>query len=66
MEELAGEGIIMVGFQIGGQSAVFDRTWRDDESGKGTIKGINAGDDIRQLPKRLMDELGGLLGNITI
>ena len=66
MEELAGEGIIMVGFQIGGQSEVFDRTWRGDESGKGTIKGINAGDDIRRLPKRLMDELGDLLGNITI
>lgn len=68
IRELAAEGVLMVGFQIGDASpeerAYFEQAWNGNPSEN--VKGIFVGADINQLPAKLMESLKDALGNIVL
>lgn len=68
VQQLANEGVLMIGFQIGEVSQhdhdTFDSIWNTgDTSNK---KGIYIGKDVSKLPERLISALANSLNNIII
>jgi uncharacterized protein YegL len=70
VKQLAREGVIVVGFQIGdvGQNErdIFEQIWNNDEVLSNGGKGIYIGQDISSLPTKLMKELSDSLNDIII
>ena len=66
VKTLAEEGVVMVGFQIGtvGDEArqIFNTIWAEENGGKG----IFIGNEISELPTKLIETLSGLLEGIKI
>ena len=70
IKQLAGEGVLMVGFQIGNvdehEREVFERIWNNDEAKQNGAKGIYIGNNLSDLPTKLMEELSDSLNDIII
>lgn len=64
---LGEEGVLMVGFYIGGEyeRGEFDKVW-DNEDINPMVKAVHLGDNIESLPEELMEQLASALGDITI
>lgn len=69
IRELADEGVIVIGFQIGKVSEndrmTFQEIWNEDNTHP-NVQGIYIGEEVSILPKSLMVALSGLLRNIRI
>jgi hypothetical protein len=68
VENLSEDGVLMIGFYIGysdWERDQFNSVWNADDSDV-TIKGIDIENDLSQLPAKLMEQLAGALGDITI
>jgi hypothetical protein len=68
IEALVNEGVIVVGFKIGGtindgDGQNFDKIWKDDSAGQ---RGIFIGEKLNRLPEEMMKQLADLLSDIKI
>ncbi|MBR2766507.1 VWA domain-containing protein [Candidatus Saccharibacteria bacterium] len=70
IKQLAGEGVLTVGFQIGNvdehERELFERIWNNDEAKQNGAKGIYIGNNLSDLPTKLMEELSDSLNDIII
>lgn len=70
LDQLADEGVVVVGFQIGDvddrDRAIFKYTWDNANTNPNNKKGIFIGENISELPTALMANLANQLANIRI